>query len=216
MSEVWFIRHGESISNANLVTSHPALSPLTPKGEQQALLIPGAFNGRKPDLIVTSSYLRAEQTAVPTLAQFDPIPYETWPVHEFTYLSPKRYDGTTGDQRAPFAQSYWQRANPDEQEGGDGESFRDCLARIHDTLARLRQHEAKFIAIFTHGIFARLLLWAALTNTTSATSTSQQHAHQFIRAVRMPNAAICVVHLTVDSLLFSNIQTKHLNARDGS
>lgn len=210
MAEVWFIRHGESISNANLVTSHPALSPLTPKGEQEALLIPRAFNGRKPDLIVTSSYLRAEQTAVPTLNQFAPIRHETWPVHEFTYLAPQRYAGTTGDQRGPFAQAYWERSDPDEQEGGGGESFRECLARVQTTLTRLRQHEADFIAVFTHGLFVRLLLWAGLTNTISATTTSQRHAHYFIRAVRMPNAAICVVQLTPNSLFFSNLKTDHL------
>ncbi|MCA9995768.1 MAG: histidine phosphatase family protein [Anaerolineales bacterium] len=210
MPEVWFIRHGESISNANLVTSHPALSPLTPKGEQEALLIPGAFNGRKPDLIITSPYVRAEQTAVPTLNHFAPVRHEIWPVHEFTYLAPKRYAGTTGDQRSPFAQAYWERSDPDEQEGGGGESFRACLNRVHITLARLQQHEADFVAVFTHGLFVRLLLWAGLTNTSNATSTTQRYAHHFIRAVRMPNAAICVVHLAENNLLFSSFQTEHL------
>lgn len=218
MAEVWFIRHGESTSNANLVTTHPALSPLTAKGEAEALLIPRAFNGRKPNLIVTSPYLRAEQTAVPTLTHFAPIAHETWPVQEFTYLASSRYSGTTGDQRAPFAQAYWERNDPNEQEGGEGESFRDCLARVHATLTRLRQHEAEFIAVFTHGLFVRLLLWAALTNTTSGSqsrahvsSGSQSRAHAFIRAVRMPNAAICMTHLGNNGrFYFSNFQTEHL------
>jgi broad specificity phosphatase PhoE len=212
MPEVWFIRHGESVSNANLMTSHPALSQLTPKGEEEATLIPRAFNGRKPNLIVSSPYLRAQQTAVPTLTHFAPIPYETWPVEEFTYLAAKRYDGTIGDERRPFAQAYWERNDPDEREGGDGESFAACLRRVHDILARLRQHDADFIAIFTHGLFVRILLWAALTNTTQATRTSHSRASHFLRAVQLPNAAICTTHMTENKpFLFSNMRTDHLD-----
>lgn len=73
MSQVWLIRHGESVSNADLPTGDPAESALTEKGFRQAELIAAAFVGQ-PDLIVISPYLRARQTAVPTRSRFTNLP----------------------------------------------------------------------------------------------------------------------------------------------
>lgn len=119
MSEVWLIRHGESISNANLPTGDPSQSSLTELGAAQAEQIVGAFEDA-PDLFVISPYLRAQQTAVPTLTRFPHIPQEIWPVHEFTYLNPTRYHGTIGTDRWPFAAAYWERNDPHEKEDGGG------------------------------------------------------------------------------------------------
>ena len=121
MTKFWFIRHGESVSNANLPTKDPALSELTPRGHQEAEYVAQAFN-EAPDLIVVSSFLRARQTAVPTQKRFPLVPVVEWPVHEFVYLHPERYNGTTGSERAPFAQAYWERNDPFENEYGGGES----------------------------------------------------------------------------------------------
>ena len=64
MKKIWLIRHGESIANAGEPTQDHAAIPLSEKGLQQAqelaLAIPSA-----PDLIVTSPFLRAQQTAGP-------------------------------------------------------------------------------------------------------------------------------------------------------
>jgi phosphohistidine phosphatase SixA len=37
-----------------------------------------------PGLIVTSPYLRARQTAAPTIERFAKVPTEIWPIREFT------------------------------------------------------------------------------------------------------------------------------------
>ncbi len=162
MAEVWFIRHGESISNANLATKHPELSELTPKGHEEAKQIVAAFT-KRPDLIVVSSYVRAKETAVCTINHFPSVPIEEWPVHEFTYLHPERYNGTTGSDRRPIAMSYWQRNDPFENEDEGGESFAELMIRIESLIARLELHPAQFIAIFTHGLFMRALIWMLLT-----------------------------------------------------
>lgn len=189
MPTVWFIRHGESVSNANLRTTHPAASELTGKGEQQARQIVGAIRQR-PDLIVVSPFVRARQTAVPTITHFAPVPVVEWPVHEFTYLHPRRYDGTTGEERSPFAQAYWQRNDPFEQEAGGGESFVDLLARVKVMVERLHGETADFIVVFSHGLFLRAFLWKQLADVQQATPEAMRRYAHFLRAIHLPNGGI--------------------------
>lgn len=83
---IWLIRHGESVSNAGLQTTHPAASKQTPLGHRQAAAVAQAFN-KPPGLIVVSRYVRSQQAAAPTQARFPQVPVEEWQVHEFTYLA---------------------------------------------------------------------------------------------------------------------------------
>jgi broad specificity phosphatase PhoE len=210
MSEVWLIRHGESISNANLPTGDPAESSLTEKGLTEAAQIMNAFD-IAPDLFVISSYLRARQTAVPTLNRFPLVPHEEWPVHEFTYLNPARYHGTIGTDRWPFAAAYWERNDPHEKEDGGGESFAELLARVQETMVRLRQHPADFIAVFSHGLFLRALIWVCLTNITEATPKTMQQYRHFIQAGRIPNGGIVQAKFPPEGPVFiSNFDVSHL------
>lgn len=69
MKRIWLIRHGESIANAGEATDDHKSIPLSELGLKQAqalaLQIP-----KRPDLIVTSPYLRAQQTAMYTIGRF--------------------------------------------------------------------------------------------------------------------------------------------------
>ena len=210
MSEVWFIRHGESVSNANLPTGDPAESSLTEKGFAEADQIVKAFVN-EPGLIVVSSYLRARQTAVPTINHFPYVPQEEWPVHEFTYLNPVRYHGTTGDERRPFALAYWERNDPHENEGDAGESFAELLGRVEQTVTRLRQNPAKFIVVFSHGLFLRALVWSLLTGIVDATPKTMQRYSHFTQAAQIPNGAIIKGHFPAAGPIFiSNFDTTHM------
>ena len=210
MTEVWLIRHGESVSNANLRTSHPAESALTEVGFRQANQIAAAFVD-EPDLIVVSSYLRARQTAVPTLARFPHVPQEEWPVHEFTYLHPIRYEGTTGEERRPLALAYWERSDPHEKEGGGGESFAELLTRVQETVTCLRQHPAQFITVFSHGLFLRALIWSVLTGITEANPKTMKRYSHFTQAAQIANGAIIKAHFPPNGPLFiSSFDTAHL------
>ncbi len=211
MPKVWLIRHGESVSNANLPTTHPAESALTPQGEEEAKTIVSAFK-EAPDLIVVSPYIRAQQTAVPTQRAFPQVPIEEWPVHEFTYLHPKRYNGTTGSERGPFAQAYWERNEPHEKEGGGGESFAELMGRVQETKARLAQHPADFIAVFSHGLFLRGMIWHFLTNNTETTKESMWSYNRFVWSIRMPNCSIVEANFNEGHpLTFSGFMIDHLS-----
>ena len=210
MSKVWLIRHGESVSNANLPTAHPADSALTPRGEEEARLIPPAFQ-QAPDLIVLSPYLRARQTAVPTQAKFPTVAVEEWPVYEFTYLHPERYQGTTGSERGPFAQAYWKRNDPFEKEQGEGESFAELLLRVQDLLQRLTENSAEFIAVFSHGLFLRAVLWHLITGINEPTKDAMWRYQQFVWGVWMPNCSILELVISANHpIMFSGFLTDHL------
>ncbi|MEM7334372.1 MAG: histidine phosphatase family protein [Chloroflexota bacterium] len=189
MTTVWFIRHAQSISNANMVTTHPATSEITELGHQQAEFIVPTFT-KRPDLIVVSPYVRTWQTAVPTIEYFKPIQVEEWPVHEFTYLHPERYNGTRGSDRADFARAYWHRNDPFEKEMDDGESFAEMIERIEDMMARLREQEQDFIAVFSHGLFIRALIWMQLMHPVTPTKGLMLRYRHFILGFQLPNASI--------------------------
>ena len=113
MPTILLIRHGESVSNAGFPTPNPEFVEFTNRGHQQArevskYLLQASLN---PDLIVTSSYLRTQQTAIP-LKYFFHLPEEQWPVHEFTYLSMWHEEISTVEDRRETVEAYWQMANP--------------------------------------------------------------------------------------------------------
>lgn len=156
---VWLIRHGESTANAGAITDSHDKIPLTTTGYQQAIQV-ASLIPQRPELVVTSSFLRTQQTAYPTLQRFPRVRQECWPVHEFTYLAPSTCIGTTAIQRRERVNAYWERNDPDHVDGEGAESFNAMLGRIKQMLERLRQ-ESSFVIIFTHGqimLATRLLL----------------------------------------------------------
>ena len=208
--EVWFIRHGESVSNANLPTTHPSASELTEKGHREAEYVAKAFT-RKPDLVVVSPYIRARQTAVPTINRIEPIPVAEWRIYEFSYLHPDKYNGTTGDQRWPEAMAYWQRMDPLEKDGGEGESFTELLVRVREMEELLANAAESFIALFSHGLFLRAYLWMSLTGYRQATSHTMERYLNFSRGIAMPNASILKMRWEGNGrILFSPFDTSHI------
>lgn len=213
--EVWFIRHGESVSNANLPTIHPSASELTEKGHREADYVAQAFT-RKPDLIVVSPYIRARQTAVPTINRFNPVPVAEWPIYEFSYLHPEKYNGTTGADRWPEALAYWRRMDPLEKEGGEGESFAELLARVRDMEARLHGAPESFVAIFSHGLFLRAFLWMTLTGIRQSTKQTMERYLHFSRGIAMPNGSILKMRFEPDGrIFFSPFDTAHIPEKLG-
>jgi probable phosphoglycerate mutase len=212
VSIVWFVRHGESESNADLRTIHPAESALTPTGQAEAQMLARSFP-QKPSLIIVSPYLRARQTAEATRARFPSVPVEEWPVYEFTYLDPVRYLNTTGSERMPYALAYWQRNDPTYKDGGVGESFVELMDRVDETIRRLRQHSAEFVIVFSHGLFLRALVWSLLTGECEATENAMRRYRHFIQSIWMDNGAIFKCRFEPDGdIYFTGFDTDHLTA----
>lgn len=155
---VRFIRHGESLSNVGGVTSDVRTVPLTKVGRAQALALRDGFS-TPPDLIVVSPYLRAQDTAAPTIQRFPSVPFETWPVHEFDYLDAQRCLNMNLEQRRPMSAAYWANADPLHIDGEGAESFSGLINRVRATLDRLSRLAAENIAMFSHGTFMKAVYW---------------------------------------------------------
>jgi probable phosphoglycerate mutase len=214
MREIWLIRHGESESNADdsLPTTTTAGTGLTLKGAAQAQAVAAAL-ARPPSLIVTSPYLRSQQTAQPAIARFGQARVENWPVEEFSCFSFARRYNTTGRQRAPFWEEFWERCDPEYCDGEGAESFAMLIARASQTLDRLRHLTDGFVIIFSHGLFMRTLLWVGVITHAEITSDGMRRFHAFRSAFSIPNGAILKVYITDrDELLFSKFSTAHLAA----
>lgn len=155
--DVILIRHGESEANAGLPTETPHSIPLTTKGHEQARALAEKWVD-EPTLIVVSPFIRTQQTATPLMKRFPGVPVEEWPVHEFTYLNPEHYRGTTEAQRGVFARDYWLRCDALWTDGGGAESFANLIARVDELERRLKLCGTGQMVVFTHGYFMKALL----------------------------------------------------------
>jgi|GEM_PF-554910 len=158
--KIWFVRHGESTANAGGITSNHETIPLSLLGQEQAKRISREFR-ESPTLIITSPFLRAIDTAEPTLKRFPNTRREVWNVEEFTYLSPSNCVNTTAADRKGRVNEYWERCNPDYRDGEGAESFNDLLTRAKTAIERVGRLEEGFIVMFTHAQFMRAI-WALL------------------------------------------------------
>ncbi len=155
MKEILWIRHGQSVGNAGMPTENRSSFPLSPLGVEQAKALSEKLPFT-PDLIVSSPFRRAWETAAPTAARYPYIPMEIWPeVHEFTYLSPATCVGTTTADRRPRVVAYWERLDPDYLDGGDAETFRDVMARADLAIEHLASRWEQHIVIFSHEQFIK-------------------------------------------------------------
>lgn len=184
------IRHGQSESNAGLPTNGPAAAPLTSLGRDQAEWMAAAFPAA-PDLIVSSPFVRALETAAPTAERFPEVPREVWPVEEFTYLGALHGPDTTAPQRQPFVRAYWEREDPDYVNGGHGESFKAVIARAHAFLDRLAARpEEGLIAVFTHGLFMKAVIWTLLSGTDVPDAAAMRAFRSFNGSCEVANCSV--------------------------
>ena len=152
-----FIRHGESTANIDLPGSTAGLFELTSRGWEQSREVAAALR-EPPSLIVVSPYLRTQQSAQATIERFAQVTVETWPIHEFTYLSPPHWEGTREADRWPHVERYWRLAEPDFREGEGAETFTELLGRCEAALQRLSALSGPApVYLFSHGNFMRAL-----------------------------------------------------------
>ncbi len=202
MRTIWLIRHGESESNAGEVTVSPASPVLSERGTQQAEEIAARFP-RAPDLLVVSGYVRTHLTAAPLLRRFPKTKVAEWPIHEFTFLAPARYNGTTIRERREPVRAFWERCAPDHYDGEGAESFGDFMGRVRDCLARLHEESEPFTAVFTHAYVIKAILWKTLHYGDITSPEFMRGFYAFHQNLRIPNGTILPVHLSPQGNLYT-------------
>ncbi len=154
--KITFVRHAESEANAGLRTSDPSLINITKKGAEESKRFADSIHD-EPDLVIVSPYIRTWQTAAPLLTRYPSVAVETWPMYEFTFLSPQLCENTTAQDRLPLVKEYWNRCDPDFVHGLGAESFNHFTQRINGSLQKILQLEIDSIMVFTHGQVMKLL-----------------------------------------------------------
>jgi probable phosphoglycerate mutase len=151
--KVVFVRHGESTGNAGVPSFDLSKLELTAEGHAQAERAAASWQ-EQPTLIAMSPYLRTYLTAQPTIARFPDVPVAVLPMEEFTYLEPKRWNGTLRQDRIPHIEAYWTAADPTYCDGPGAESFDTLLSRVERTLKRLESLPPEsLVYAFSHGQF---------------------------------------------------------------
>ena len=116
-------------------------------------------------------------------------------MHEYTYLSLASRHNTTLHGRRPQIDAYWERCDPQYVDGDGAELFAALVARAKQALERIKRLDDDFVAIFSHGLFIRTLLWVLLAAPVEIDAAMMRRYRSFISGFSAPNAidfeAVC-------------------------
>ena len=233
MRTILLIRHGESKANAGTdePSSYPEAIELTEQGRQEARAVARFLESEcSPDLIITSSFRRAAETAIFTKKRVPFADTEEWnDVHEFTYLCSECAPAPllTSRQQRLQLDVYWKTCRPfstgcqkpSPTECTKSESFATFIERAQNVLLRLKETPYETVALFSHEQFIRALLWIAggqaqidEQGKVEITPRTMQQFRDHLRENRIPNGAIIRVQFSEsDEYWYPEMITSHLS-----
>jgi len=151
MTELIFLRHGETDWNRQQRFQGQIDVPLNATGELQAARLASRLGAEPVDLFVTSDLLRARQTAAPLAAAWK-LPLQPLPaLREQSFGVLEGLDVPTIKAQHPELWARWLDHQADYALPG-GESLRQFHARVMTAVAELAAaHPGRRIALMTHG-----------------------------------------------------------------
>jgi len=179
MKTVYFVRHGESVFNAKHL--HQDATPaLTPKGEEQAKTIAERVSVLPIDVIVSSTMVRARQTADAILQKVSkPIVYSDLFVEN---RNPSVVVGKSHQDPFVIEVSKVIRENFEKEtfKHSDEESPAEFRERGKKALAFLDARKEENILVVTHGTFLKVLV-AHVIFQDGFTGSEWRHLHNAFR-----------------------------------
>lgn|SRR5574338_545529 len=191
--DLWFVRHGESTSNAGLKTESPGATPLTEKGHEQAKDFAARFP-MTPKVVYASPFIRTQETAAPLCARYGLTPVIV-PIQEWTFLDPAQYSGTTIHDRRPAVLDYMERAKPDTVDGPGAESFLMLMGRVQTFLTLASLLPEGPIVAFSHERFMKAVLWSFRFGLPLDGEALRRY-WGFSNQLDVPNTGVVRMHLT--------------------
>jgi 2,3-bisphosphoglycerate-dependent phosphoglycerate mutase len=208
MRSAWLIRHAESQSNAGEITYSPDSIGLSELGRRHALELAEQFS-KAPDLIVVSGFIRTRQTAQPTIDRFPGVPVVEWPIHEFTFLPPAAFGGTTYHQRREPVLAFWERCEGNHCEGEGAESFNEFMLRVRALLQQLREATQPFTAVFAHGYVIKAVIWEILYRGDPAAPEFMLGYRALHECLPVGNGAVLPLQIAPDGRIFMSSLWPH-------
>ena len=176
---VYFVRHGESDSNADgIYRGEDAF--VTEVGKEQIALVAERVAKIGVEAIVTSPFPRAVETAQ-AIANLLNLPLE----ESELFVERRRPSIFKGK---PYAESQISKASKDIFDGyrrenwrhSDEENFGDLKKRMQNALSFLANHPKNRICVATHGVFARVLLSVVLAGNDTSGVDLQRALKTFV------------------------------------
>lgn len=161
MRVVYIIRHGESEGNAGPV--HGSLNvPLTERGIAQAKAVALRIPSLKPDVLLSSTMVRAQQTSEYILEKVT-VPVE----YSDLFVERRRPSELIGAPKDDPEGLLIEKAIEDNYRTpgwrySDEENFEDLRVRGKRALELLANHPAQTIVLVSHGLFTRILVGLVL------------------------------------------------------
>ncbi len=206
MTQFWLVRHGESESNVGLPDPTREGAKLTARGWQQVHRLVDYLP--KPDLIVTSPFVRARESADPLRKHYPHASQATWQVQEFCPLADKHYTNVAMQTRLPIFRAFFDIDDPHHRCAPNTETFADGLQRVQTMFDELHASIDQHIVIFTHGTFLKMVLWQQLYR---GEARGMAAFGAFQETFSFPNTAFIHGRIDQNIVFLSGIVTRHLN-----
>ncbi len=185
---IYFVRHGESETNAEKVYKGSAVG-ITQKGQRQAEFIAERVSGIPVDVVISSDLERAKQTAeiivqkIQKPIEFSPLfrerrrPSEqlgkSWSDLEFSKIEKEVWDN--------FSKPSWRYS--------DEENLDDLKERAGQAIEFLEKRPEENILVVTHGLFMRILICLAIIGN----DVNNEICHQFIAKFHTANTGLTIL-----------------------
>lgn len=187
MKKIYFVRHGESEGNVASRIQSEAV-PLTINGKQQAEYIASRFVTLPVEVIISSTMLRAQETAniISAKINTEVVPSELLVErrHPSLQVGKQKIDPLVVDSEKLIFENFGQ----ENYKFSDEENFSDLKARVSKILDFLAKRPEKDILVVSHGFLMRIILAVVVIGK----DLSAQQCKQFISAFHMENTGVTI------------------------
>lgn len=185
---LYFVRHGQSLSNAGGLTMEDAEVPLTETGLTQANALAERLPVT-PSAVFASPYLRTRDTAMPYARQVGIDILLDHALHEFRNIDADLLQGMTGIERRPIALAFWEGSDPHRRMGPRAETFAEFDARVQTFIAGTLPRLSDRSVLFGHGRWIGLLIWKLSGGDTHG-AAGMRAFWNYACTLPMPNTAV--------------------------
>lgn len=187
MKNVYLVRHGESETNAgNLLFGRSA--KLTTRGHEQAKFVARRCANLPLDVVISSGFLRADETAKYIVAAVGK------PLEQSDLFVERRHpsfalgQSKTDPGYLEFEDGFWNRLDDPSWRHADAENFADLNLRAARALQLLAERPEKNILVVGHGLFTKILAAKVVFGTRLTGST----CINVMRAFQLENTGLSI------------------------
>lgn len=191
MKTVYIVRHGETVGNVTN-TWQGGDDPLNERGHEQARVVAERLRELPFDLLISSTMVRALETARAIAATTEKAIIESDLLREWknpSSLIGQKHSVEPGTPMAEYLRYRTEYFDNPEKRFEDEETPTEVKQRARDALGYLASLEEERIVVVTHGNFLRICIGSVLL----AEDLNAREFHSMLRGLEIVNTAISVI-----------------------